>query len=73
MAENGAQFLDVRYPNDFVKGHLPGAQNITMRALSSAALTERISTLEDVPYIAACYDKLSCFYSQLIGFRVGRA
>lgn len=72
VAEEGAQFLDVRYPNDFVKGHLPGAQNITMRALSSAALTERISALEDVPYIAACYDKRSCFYSQLIGLRLER-
>jgi len=69
----GAQFLDVRYPNDFVKGHLPGAQNITMRALSSAALAERINALEDVPYIAACYDKRSCFYSQLIGLRLERA
>ncbi|MFK7856451.1 MAG: PEP/pyruvate-binding domain-containing protein [Granulosicoccus sp.] len=73
VANEGAQFLDVRYPNDFVKGHLPGAQNITMRALSSAALAERISALEDVPYVAACYDKRSCFYSQLIGLRLERA
>ncbi len=72
VAEEGAQFLDLRYPNDFVKGHLPGAHNITMRALSSAALSERISSLEDVPYIAACYDKRSCFYSQLIGLRLER-
>ena len=73
VANEGAQFLDVRYPNDFVKGHLPGAQNITMRALPSAALAERINALEDVPYIAACYDKRSCFYSQLIGLRLERA
>lgn len=73
VANDGAQFLDVRYPNDFVKGHLPDAQNITMRALSSAALAERISALDDVPYIAACYDKRSCFYSQLIGLRLERA
>ncbi len=71
--EQGAAFLDVRYPNDFVKGHLPGATNITMRALSSAALAERIDSLEDKPYIAACYDKRSCFYSQLIGLRLERA
>lgn len=71
--EQGAAFLDVRYPNDFVKGHLPGATNITMRALSSAALAERITSLEDQPYIAACYDKRSCFYSQLIGLRLERA
>ncbi|NND92517.1 MAG: hypothetical protein HKN42_16780 [Granulosicoccus sp.] len=73
VAEEGAQFLDVRYPNDFVKGHLPGATNITMRALSSPALAERIAGLKDVPYIAACYDKRSCFYSQLIGLRLERA
>ena len=73
VAEENAQFLDVRYPNDFVKGHLPGAINITMRALSSAALAERISSLEDVPYIGACYDKRSCFYAQLIGLRLERA
>lgn len=73
VAEEGAQFLDVRYPNEFVKGHLPGATNITMRALSSPALAERISSLPDVPYVAACYDKRSCFYSQLIGLRLERA
>ncbi|MFK7859084.1 MAG: membrane protein insertase YidC [Granulosicoccus sp.] len=73
VQEDGAGFIDVRYPNDFVKGHLPGAVNITMRALSSAALTERIASLEDKPYIAACYDKRSCFYGQLIGLRLERA
>ncbi len=73
VTNENARFLDVRYPNEFVKGHLPGAQNITMRALPSAALAERISALEDVPYIAACYDKRSCFYSQLIGLRLERA
>lgn len=74
VQEEGAQFIDLRYPNEFQKGHLPGAQNITMRALSSAALAERISALNDnVPYIAACYDKRSCFYSQLIGLRLERA
>lgn len=73
VTEEGARFLDVRYPNDFVKGHLPDATNITMRALPSAALAERIAALDDVPYIAACYDKRSCFYSQLIGLRLERA
>ena len=73
VAEQGAQFIDVRYPEDFAKGHLPDATNITMRALSSTDLAEKISTLPDVPYIAACYDKRSCFYSQLIGLRLERA
>ena len=68
-----AEFIDVRYPGDFVKNHLPGAYNITMRALSSAPLAERIAALPDTPLIAACYDKRSCFYSQLIGLRLERA
>jgi len=73
VQEEGAKFLDLRYPNDFVKSHLPGAINITMRALNSSVLEERINALEDVPYVAACYDKRSCFYSQLIGLRLDRA
>lgn len=68
-----AEFIDLRYPADFVKGHLPGAHNITMRALTSATLTERINALPDKPLVAACYDKRSCFFSQLIGLRLERA
>ncbi|MEE9334510.1 MAG: PEP/pyruvate-binding domain-containing protein [Granulosicoccaceae bacterium] len=68
-----AEFIDLRYPADFVKGHLPGAHNITMRALTSASLAERIKALPDKPLVAACYDKRSCFYSQLVGLRLERA
>ena len=68
-----AEFIDLRYPADFGKGHLPGAHNITMRALTSATLAERIKALPDKPLIAACYDKRSCFFSQLIGLRLERA
>ena len=71
--EEGAEFVDVRYPDDFVADHLPGAHNITMRALPSAALVTKIEALPDVPLIAACYDKRSCFYGQLIGLRLERA
>ena len=68
-----AEFVDVRYPDDFAAGHLPGAHNVTMRALPSAVLAERIDALPDTPLIAACYDKRSCFYSTLIGLRLDRA
>ena len=68
-----AEFIDVRYPSDFVKNHLPSAHNITMRALGTSVLDERISALPDKPLIAACYDKRSCFYSQVIGLRLERA
>ncbi len=70
--EENAEFVDVRYPVDFNADHLPGAYNITMRALQSAALEEKLSQLPDVPLIAACYDKRSCFYSQLIGLSLNR-
>jgi len=73
VATRGAEFIDVRYPADYLKGNLPNSHNITMRALSSMALKERIDGLEKVPYIGACYDKRSCFYSQLIGLRLERA
>ena len=73
VAEQGAEFVDVRYPDDFVADHLPGAHNITMRALPSAMLAERIAALPDSPLIGACYDKRSCFYAQLIGLRLTRA
>ncbi len=73
VQEENATFLDVRYPGDFVKNHLPGAINITMRALGTTALDERIAGLPDTPFIGACYDKRSCFYAQLIGLRLERA
>lgn len=73
VATRGAEFVDVRYPEDYIKDNLPNSHNITMRALSSSALTERVDSLPDVPYIGACYDKRSCFYAQLIGLRLERA
>jgi len=73
ISNEDAEFIDVRYPGDFVKNHLPDAHNITMRALSSAALAERIDALPNTPLIAACYDKRSCFYSEVIGLRLERA
>ena len=73
VAEEGAEFVDVRYPDDFVADHLPGAHNLTMRALPTDALDERIAALPDAPLVAACYDKRSCFYSEVIGLRLTRA
>jgi len=73
VTEESAQFVDVRYPGEFEQGHLPNAINITMRALGSDELDDRINALPDTPLITACYDKRSCFYSQLIGLRMDRA
>ncbi len=73
VRDEGAEFLDVRYPDDFAGNHLPGAHNVTMRALPSDTLAERIAALPDVPLIGACYDKRSCFYQEVIGLRLTRA
>lgn len=72
VQEENATFVDVRYPGEFSQGHLPGAINITMRALGSEDLRQRLNALPDVPLVTACYDKRSCFYSQLIGLRIDR-
>jgi len=65
--EEKAEFIDVRYPGDYAQGHLPNSHNITMRALTTVELDRRLNTVPDAPLIAACYDKRSCFYSELIG------
>ncbi len=72
VATEKAEFIDVRYPGDFIIDHLPGAHNITMRALSTDKLQEKLNLLPDVPIIAACYDKRSCFYSELVGLSLDR-
>ena len=72
VQQENAIFLDVRYPKEFEAGHLPGAHNITMRALSTKELNSKIDSLPKAPIIAACSDKRSCFYSQLIGLTLDR-
>ncbi|MEP5153715.1 PEP/pyruvate-binding domain-containing protein [Planktotalea sp.] len=72
-ANRDLQIVDTRYPGDFASGHLPGAINIPIRALPTAELKERISTLQDKPTIAACYDRRSCFMSQVLGLEMNAA
>ncbi len=67
------QIVDTRYPGDFASGHLPGAINIPIRAMSTADLMTRIQALENKPTIAACYDRRSCFMSQVLGLELNRA
>ena len=71
--QHGAQFIDVRDADAFVSNHLPKAVHIPVNALSSARLSQRISTLRGGPYIAACYDKRSCFHSQVVGLQLQQA
>ena len=66
------QIVDTRYPGDFATGHLPGAVNIPIRALPTDELNARIAALRDVPTVAACYDRRSCFMSQVLGLELAQ-
>lgn len=72
VAEEDAQFIDVRYPGEFTKGHLPGAVNITVRRLTTEKLANRLNKLSKRPIIAPCYDKRSCFYAKILGLKLHR-
>lgn len=67
------QIVDTRYPGDFASGHLPGAINIPIRAMTTADLKARIATLAQKPTIAACYDRRSCFMGQVLGLELTQA
>ncbi|UCH74332.1 MAG: YidC/Oxa1 family membrane protein insertase [Rhodospirillales bacterium] len=73
VAERGAIFVDVRYPEDFETGHLPGAINMPLRKMTSAKMQAAFEALPNAPVIAPCYDKRSCFYAKILGLRLTRA
>ncbi len=73
LATTDLQIVDTRYPGDFASGHLPGAINIPIRAMTTNDLQARIRELENKPTIAACYDRRSCFMSQVLGLELSRA
>ncbi|MEZ6015718.1 MAG: PEP/pyruvate-binding domain-containing protein [Planctomycetota bacterium] len=72
VAESGAVFVDVRYPDEFAAGHLPGALNLPMRKLTSAELERALAAVPKGPVILPCYDKRSSFYASLVGLRLAR-
>ncbi len=73
ITDNNALFVDVRYPGDFERGHLPGAVNLPIRMLPSGELEAKLKALpKNRPIIAPCYDKRSCFYAQILGIRLSR-
>lgn len=67
-----AIFIDVRYPAEYQTTHLPGAINLTVRAEESKSLQRKIAALPDKPIIGVCYDRRSCFYSQILGLKISR-
>ncbi|MCP3870376.1 MAG: hypothetical protein GY703_20240 [Gammaproteobacteria bacterium] len=70
VANHNAQFVDVRYPEEFAADHLPNAVNLTIRKLPSGELIEKLTSLPSRPVIAPCYDKRSCFYGKILGSRL---
>ncbi|KUP91898.1 phosphoenolpyruvate synthase [Tritonibacter horizontis] len=74
MVQSGPlQIVDTRYPGNFAAGHLPGAINIPIRAITTEDLRSRIAALEDKPTVVACYDRRSCFMGQVLGLELTRA
>lgn len=72
VSEEQAVFVDVRYPKEFGERNLPGAINMPIRKMTSAELDRVFDQLPKRPIIAPCYDKRSCFYSQILGLRLHR-
>ncbi|MCP4687663.1 MAG: rhodanese-like domain-containing protein, partial [Desulfobacterales bacterium] len=71
--EENAVFVDVRYPGDFANNHLPGAVNIPLRKMPTDEMNATLRQLDpDMPIIAPCYDKRSCFYASILGLRLSR-
>jgi rifampicin phosphotransferase len=72
-ATEDLQIVDTRYPGDFDTGHLPDAVNIPIRKLTTTDLMDRIQALDpSKPTIAACYDRRSCFMSQVLGLELAQ-
>ncbi len=72
VANEGTVFVDVRYPGDFAIAHLPNAINLSIRPMPTPQMNEALRSLPKSPIIAACYDKRSCFYSEILGLRLHR-
>jgi rhodanese-related sulfurtransferase/membrane protein insertase Oxa1/YidC/SpoIIIJ/phosphohistidine swiveling domain-containing protein len=73
LVADGAVFVDVRYPGEFAAYHLPQAIDLPIRPTVENELRARIAALPHRPIIAACYDRRSCFYSQILGYEVTKA
>lgn len=68
----GAIFVDLRYPGEFAQRHIAGAINITMRTATTESIKERVQALPKKPIIVPCYDRRSCFFGELMGLEIHR-
>jgi rhodanese-related sulfurtransferase/membrane protein insertase Oxa1/YidC/SpoIIIJ/phosphohistidine swiveling domain-containing protein len=72
-AEDGAIFVDARYPGEFNLQHLPDAINIPLRRTPTAELQRLIGEVPRRPIILPCYDRRSCFMTEVLGLELYRA
>jgi YidC/Oxa1 family membrane protein insertase len=72
VANEQAIFVDVRYPGEFERHHLPGAINVTMRKMTSDELWAQLKSLPRRPIIAPAYDRRSSFFALILGLRLSR-
>lgn len=72
VTQENALFVDVRYPEDFARDHLPGAVNVPLRKLRKDEVESALRGLPARPIVAVCYDKRSSFYGLLLGLRLHR-
>jgi rifampicin phosphotransferase len=68
-----ALFVDVRYPGEFAQRRLPDAVNLTIRTTPTDELKAKINALPKRPIILPCYDRRSCFFSEVMGLELTRA
>lgn len=73
VKNEGAIFVDVRYPGEFAASHLPDAINVPMRATPTDDLARLIDALPAKPVVAPCYDRRSCFFGEVLGLALTRA
>ncbi len=73
VKDQGAIFVDVRYPGEFDAGHLPNALNLPLQPAPSGEIDYLVSALPSRPVIAPCYDRRSCFFADILGLTLTRA
>jgi rifampicin phosphotransferase len=73
IAKENAMFVDVRYPGEFAQRKLPDAINLTIRTTPTDELKAKVQALPKRPIILPCYDRRSCFFSEVMGLELTRA
>jgi rhodanese-related sulfurtransferase/membrane protein insertase Oxa1/YidC/SpoIIIJ len=73
VKDQGAIFVDIRYPAEFASGHLPEAINLTLRTTPTPELPGKLAALPRRPIVLPCYDRRGCFFAEVMGLELTRA